>query len=36
MFLRYTFFMIVEYNTTLGYEDVNKSTPYSLSVICLV
>ena len=28
MFLRFTFFMIVEYNTTLSYENVNKSTPY--------
>ena len=28
MFLRFTFFMIVEYNTTLSYENVNNSTPY--------
>ena len=33
MFLRFTFFMIVEYNTTLSYENVNKSPPYLFRVI---
>ena len=27
--------MIVEYNTTLSYENVNKSTPYLFRVICV-
>ena len=27
--------MIVEYHTTLSYENVNKSTPYLLRVICV-
>ena len=31
MFLRFTFFMIVEYNTTQRYENVIKSTPLSVS-----
>ena len=35
LFLRFTFFMIVEYNTTLNYENVNKSTPYLFRVICV-
>ena len=35
LFLRFTFFMIVEYNTTLSYENVNKSTPYLFRVICV-
>ena len=35
LFLRFTFFMIVEYNTTLSYENVNKSTPYLCRVICV-
>ena len=33
MFLRFTFFMIVEYNTTLSYENVYKSTPYLFGLI---
>ena len=35
MFLRFTFFMIVDYNTTLSYENVNKSTPYLFRFICV-
>ena len=35
MFLRFTFLMIVEYNTTLSYEIVNKSTPYLFRLICV-
>ena len=35
MFLRFTFFMIVEYNTTLSYENVNKSTPCLFRLICV-
>ena len=35
MFLRFTFFMIVEYNTTLSYETVNKSTPCLFRLICV-
>ena len=27
--------MIVEYNTSLNYENVNKSTPYLFRVICV-
>ena len=27
--------MILEYNTTLSYENVNKSTPYLFRVICV-
>ena len=27
--------MIVEYNTTLSYENVNKSTPYLFRLICV-
>ena len=27
--------MIVEYNTTLSYENVNKSTPYLFRVNCV-
>ena len=33
LFVRFTFFMIVEYNTMLSYENVNKSTPYLFRVI---
>ena len=35
MFLRFTFLMIVEYNTKLSYEIVNKSTPYLFRLICV-
>ena len=35
MFLRFTFFMTVEYNTTPSYEIVNKSTPYLFRLICV-
>ena len=35
LFLRFTFFVIVKYNTTLNYENVNKSTPYLFRVICV-
>ena len=35
MFPRFTFLLIVEYNTTLSYEIVNKNTPYLFRFICV-
>ena len=35
MFLRFTFFMIVRYNSALRYENANKSTPYLFRLVCV-
>ena len=35
MFQKFTFFMIVEYNTSLNYENMNKSAPYLFRLICV-